>query len=43
MGSRGMAPLILSLSTRWRWVASFTLRLPYPQKRTLVSIEKGAG
>jgi hypothetical protein len=28
-----MAPLILSLSTRWRWVASFTLRLPYPPEK----------
>jgi len=29
-GSRGTAPLILNLGTRWRWVVSFTLRPLYP-------------
>jgi len=27
-GSRGEAPLILDLSTKWRWVANFTSLLP---------------
>jgi hypothetical protein len=27
-GSRGVAPLILNLSTKWRWVADFTSLLP---------------
>ena len=27
-GSRGVAPLILNLSTKWRWVANFTSLLP---------------
>jgi hypothetical protein len=30
-GSEGIAPLILDLGTRWRWVVSFTTRLLYPQ------------
>jgi hypothetical protein len=30
-GSGGIAPLILDLGTRWRWVVSFTPRLLYPQ------------
>jgi hypothetical protein len=30
-GSRGTAPLILSFGSRWRWVASFTLRRLWDQ------------
>jgi hypothetical protein len=30
-GNDGIAPLILDLGTRWRWVASFTPRPLYPQ------------
>jgi hypothetical protein len=30
-GSGGIAPLILDLGTRWRWVVSFTPRPPCPQ------------
>ena len=29
-GSRGIAPPILTLGTRWNWVISFTLRSLYP-------------
>jgi hypothetical protein len=29
LGSGGIAPLILNLGTRWRWVISFTSRLLY--------------
>jgi hypothetical protein len=32
-GSGYIAPRILDLGTRWRWVASFTARSLYPQKR----------
>jgi hypothetical protein len=32
-GSGGRASHILDLSTRWRWVASFKLRLLYPWER----------
>jgi len=31
---RGMAPRILNLSTRWRWLVMFTPWLFYPQGRT---------
>jgi len=27
----GIAPLILNLGTRWKWVVSFTPHLIYPQ------------
>jgi hypothetical protein len=33
-GSAGIAPRILDLGNRWRWVVSFTLRPLYPQERT---------
>jgi len=33
-GSGWIAPRILSLGTRWRWVVSFTLRSLYPRERT---------
>jgi hypothetical protein len=42
-GSRGIAPLILNLSTRWRWVVNFTPQLLYPQKISLVPIDYDAG
>jgi hypothetical protein len=32
-GSGGIAPRILELDTRWRWVVSFTPRPLYPRKR----------
>ena len=38
-GSRGTAPVILNVGTRWRSVVSFTHQLLYPRKGTLVSIE----
>jgi hypothetical protein len=34
-GSGGIAPRILDLGTRWRWVVSFTPRPPYPQGKSL--------
>jgi hypothetical protein len=30
-GNEGIAPRILDLGTRWRWVVSFTVRPLYPQ------------
>jgi hypothetical protein len=33
-GSRGVAPLILNLSTRWRWVVNFTPWPLYLRERT---------
>jgi hypothetical protein len=33
-GSRGIAPRILDLGTRWRWVVSFTPLPLYPKERT---------
>jgi len=33
MGSRGIAPYILDVSTRWRWMVSFTPRPLYPRER----------
>jgi len=30
-GSGGIAPRILNLSTKWRWVVSFTPRPLYPR------------
>jgi hypothetical protein len=32
-GSRGMAPHILNLGTRWRWIANFTPRLFYSRRK----------
>jgi hypothetical protein len=32
-GSGGIAPRIFDLSTRWRWVVSFTTRPLYPQRK----------
>jgi hypothetical protein len=34
LGSGGIAPYILELSTRWRQVASFKLRPLYPQGKS---------
>jgi hypothetical protein len=34
LGSGSIAPLILDLGTRWRWVASFTPRPLYPQGKS---------
>ena len=39
-GSRVIAPLILNLGTRWRWVVDLTPRLLYRCVRTTVPIEK---
>jgi len=33
-GSEGITPLILNLSPRWRWVASFTPRPPYSRRKS---------
>jgi len=33
VGNGSLAPLILNLSTRWRWVVSFTARSPYSQRK----------
>ena len=41
-GSRGVAPLILSLDTKWRRVVSFTPRPLYLQERTLLATEEEA-
>jgi hypothetical protein len=34
LGERGIAPRILDLSTRWRWMVSFTPRPLYPQEKS---------
>jgi len=34
LGSRGIAPRILDLGTRWIWVVSFTSRPLYPQGKS---------
>jgi hypothetical protein len=40
--SGGIAPCILDLGTRWRWVVSFTARPLYPpEKETLVPMMRG--
>jgi hypothetical protein len=44
LGSGGIAPRILVLGTRWRWVVSFTPRPLYPEgKRPCFSLEKRLG
>ena len=40
--SRGIAPLILNLGTRWRWVVNFTPWMLYPQERNPVSAKMKA-
>jgi hypothetical protein len=42
-GSRDILPVIPNLSTRWRCVINFTLRLFYPWEETPVPLEKEAG
>jgi hypothetical protein len=46
-GSKGIAPLILDLNMRWRWVVSFTRRPLYPRyslnRRLCVSPGRYAG
>jgi hypothetical protein len=43
-GSGGIAPCILHLGTRWRWVVSFTPRPLYPQgKNPLYPLDKTLG
>jgi hypothetical protein len=39
-GSRGTAPLILNLGTRWRWVVNFTPRPLYPRKEHWYPLHK---
>jgi len=34
-GSRCIAPSVLNLGTRWRWVVSFTFRPFYPREKSL--------
>jgi hypothetical protein len=34
LGSGGLAPPIIDLGTRWRWVVSFTTRPLYPQGKS---------
>jgi hypothetical protein len=42
-GSGGIAPRILDLGTRWRWVVSFTPRPLYPQEEPLILIGRRPG
>ena len=42
-GSRGIAPHILNLSARWRWVVNFTPQSLYPWEITRVHIKLEAG
>jgi hypothetical protein len=41
--SRGIAPLILNLCTRWRLVADFTTRRLYPGKEPWYSLDRMLG
>jgi hypothetical protein len=44
LGSRGIAPRILGLGTRWRWVVSFTPRPLYSQgKSPWYPLDRGLG
>jgi hypothetical protein len=44
LGSGGIAPRILDLGTRWRWVVSFTALPLYPQgKRTWYPLDRRLG
>ena len=40
-GSTGIAPLILNIFTRWRWVVDFILRPICPLERTLYPLNRG--
>jgi len=42
-GNGSIAPFILKLGTKWRWMVNFTLRLLYPWGKTLVLIGCLAG
>ena len=42
-GSRGTAPLILNLGTRWKWVINFTSHSLCPREKTAVPFEQVAG
>jgi hypothetical protein len=42
-GSGDVAPHVLNLGTRWRWVVSFTPRPFYSQGKSLVAIGEEAG
>jgi len=41
--SRGVAPLLLNLGTRWRSVVNFIPRPLYPRQRTAVPVHCGTG
>jgi hypothetical protein len=41
-GSRDIAPLVINLGTKWRWVVNFKLRSFYPLERSPVSTEQEA-
>ena len=41
--SRGMAPLILDLATRWRWVVNFVILPPSLRVRSPVPTEQKPG
>jgi len=42
-GIRGVAPFILNLGARWRWVVNLAPRRLYPWERTTVFIEQEVG
>ena len=42
-GSRGIAPLLLNVCTRWRWMICLTPRPHYPQSESLVPIKQEGG
>jgi len=41
--TRGKAPLIFNLGSRWRWEVNFTLRALYPREKIPVPIEQVSG
>jgi hypothetical protein len=41
--SGDITPLILNISTRWKWVVNVTLQLLYHQERNLKPTAKEAG
>ena len=43
MRSRGIAPLIFNLDSRWKWLVVLTRGPIYSWERTFVQIEYGAG
>jgi len=38
-GNRDIAPHVLNLATKWRWIFNFTLRAHYSWERTLLPTE----